>query len=214
VTTAVPEGDSWLDRKVSPSFLFVAGLLLAPAVIFQPNLVIKVAQTALFLSLAVWLVPSGRRRLVVGSVVFMATTIVVNLFSPAGRVLLRIGPFPVTRDAMEIGISKATTLASLLYLSRTFVRPSVQLPGVVGRTVSLTFDYLNRLVAGRQRLMGRNWARRVDELFAGIYAEQRDAGGPAPGPRTAPCAVVAVVSLLVVNWSSVFFPFSILLREG
>jgi hypothetical protein len=203
-----------LDRKVSPSFLFAAGLLLAPAVIFQPDLGVKAVQTALFLSLALWLVPSGRRRLVVGSIVFMATTIVVNLFSPAGRVLMRIGPFPVTRDAMEIGISKATTLVSLLYLSRIFVRPSVQLPGVVGRTISLTFGYLNRLLAGRQPLAGRNWVRRLDELFAGIYAGQQDSGRPAPGTRTTPWGVVVVVSFLVVNWSSVFFPFSILLGEG
>ena len=39
------EGDSWINKRVSPSFLFVAGLLLAPAIIVQQNLTVEAALT-------------------------------------------------------------------------------------------------------------------------------------------------------------------------
>ncbi|MCK5408419.1 MAG: hypothetical protein KAJ37_13215, partial [Candidatus Krumholzibacteria bacterium] len=103
------EGDSWIDRRVSPSFLFVTGLLLAPAIIVQQNLIVKTAQTVVFLVLALLSVSVAKRRLFIGSIIFMTTTIVVNLFSPVGRVMLRIGPLAVTRGALVVGLSKATT---------------------------------------------------------------------------------------------------------
>ena len=46
------ERDSWFDRQVSPPFLLITGLLLAPAIILQQNLAVKSVQTGVFLVLA------------------------------------------------------------------------------------------------------------------------------------------------------------------
>jgi hypothetical protein len=198
---------------VSPSFLFATGLLLAPAIILQQNLLVKGAQAALFFVLAVISVSTGRRRLFLGSLIFVTTTIVVNLMSPVGRVLLRIGPLPITRGALTVGISKATTLACLLYLSRFCVRSTVRLPGRPGRYVSDTLAYLNRLLAGRKGVSRRNLVQRLDEIFDSVYEEQRFVGNGFYGRNTG-AGIAVLASLLIANWGMVFFPFSSLLGEG
>ena len=207
------EGDSWFDRQVSPSFLLITGLLLAPTIILQHSLAVKSAQTCLFLSLGLLSVSTGKGRLVVGSCILIATTIIVNLFSPVGQVIVRIGPLRITLGALRLGISKATTLASLLYVSRFCVRPSVRLPGVLGRYVAETFFYLSKLVARDKRLTRHNLVRSLDEHFESILTS---GGGPS-GSFSAEVhevhdvnttvGVLVLALLLIVNWGALFFSF-------
>jgi hypothetical protein len=191
---------------VSPSFLFLTGLLLAPAIIVQHHLIIKAAQTFVFLVLALLSVSVAKRRLFIGGLVFMTATIVVNLFSPVGQVILRIGPVTITRGALIVGLSKATTLGCLLYLSRFCIRPSVRLPGMLGRYVSETFAYLSKLLARRRKLSRKNLVQRLDEIFDTVYNEQRFGSHLIRGRNTF-AGVAILASLLVVNWGLVFFPF-------
>ena len=208
------EGDSWFDRQVSPSFLLLTGLLLAPALILQKNIAVKAVQTGLFLGLALLSVSAGRRRLVIGSYVFIVTTIFVNLLSPVGRVILQIGPLRITLGALYVGISKATTLASLLYVSRICVRPSVRLPGVLGRYVSETFAYLGKLLARRERVSRHNLVQSLDEQFESILGSDGDRPAGLPTAGNTLVGVLALAALLIANWGALFFPFSILLAEG
>ena len=213
------EGDSWFDRQVSPSFLLVAGLLLAPTIILQHNLVVKSVQTCLFLTLALLSVSAGKRRLVVGSLILIATTIIVNLFSPVGQVVVRIASLRITLGALRLGISKATTLASLLYVSRFCVRPSVRLPGLVGRYVAETFSYLSKLVARGKRLNRRNLVGSLDEHFESILNSGGGRSGSFPAEvqevheANTPVGVLVLALLLIVNWGALFFSFSDLLAE-
>jgi hypothetical protein len=207
------EGDPWFDRQVSPSFLLITGLLLAPAIILQRDLTIKAVQTGLFFGLAVLSVSAGRRRLVIGSCIFIASTIIVNLFSPVGRVILRIGPLRITRGALTLGISKATTLASLLYVSRFCVRPSVRLPGVLGRTVSETFAFLSRLLARGERVSRHNLVQSLDEQFESIFDGEGRQPADFPAGGNTVIGLLVLASLLIVNWGALFFHFSALLAE-
>jgi hypothetical protein len=205
------KGDSWFDRRVSPSFLFVTGLLLVPAIILQQHLAVKAAQTCLFLGLAMLSVPAGKRRLIVGSAIFIVTTIIVNLFSPVGRVIVKFGPLRVTQGALRVGLSKATTLTSLLYVSRFCVRPTVRLPGLVGQTVSETFTYLGKLLAEGRRLSRHDVVRSLDERFEKIFnSEDQLPAGQTSGGSTV-IGLLALAILLLVNWGALFLPFSALL---
>jgi len=205
------EGDPWFDRQVSPSFLLITGLLLAPAIILQRDLAVKAVQTGLFFSLAMLSASAGRRRLVIGSFIFIASTIIVNLFSPVGRVIARIGPLRITRGALTLGVSKATTLASLLYLSRFCVRPSVRLPGVLGRTVSETFAYLSKLLSRGQRVSRHNLIQSLDEQFESILDDEGRQTADLPARGNTVTGLFVLATLLIVNWGALFFPFSALL---
>jgi hypothetical protein len=194
--------------------LLITGLLIAPAIILQQNLAVKAVQTGLFLILAVLSVSSGRRRLVVGSFIFIASTIIVNLFSPVGRVITRIGPLRITVGALHLGISKATTVASLLYVSRICVRPSVRLPGVFGRYVSETFAYLGKLLARGKRISRHNVVQSLDDQFETVFNSDEGQQGKLLNGSNTLVGVLVLALILIVNWSALFFPFSTLLAQG
>jgi hypothetical protein len=205
------ERESWVDNRISPSVLLVSGLLLAPTIVLQQNLFVKAVQAVLFLGLAQISVVSGRRRLLIGSLIFIITTILVNLLSPVGKVVLLVGPLRITRGALQVGITKALTLSSLLYVSRICVRPSLRLPGAAGRTISQTFAYLGKLLARRKRVSRRNVVQSLDEQFESILQSSDGELTGAPIQGNSVIGVVAIVALLIANWGALFFPFSALL---
>jgi hypothetical protein len=191
--------------------LLVTGLLLAPAIILQQNLAVKIAQVVLFLGLALAAVTEGRRRLLIGGLVLIGTTILVNLFSPAGKVVFNLGPLRITRGALHLGVAKATTLASLLYVSRFCVRPSVRLPGAAGRYVSETFTYLGKLLSRRTRISRHNLVRTLDEQFESILESADQAGELRSVAGRSLAGILVLAAVLGANWVAVFFPLSILL---
>ncbi len=200
------EGDSWIDKQVSPSFLFITGLLLAPAVILQDSLIAKAAQTCLFLFLALLTVRAGRKRLLTGSVVFALSTVAINLLSPVGKVLFEAGPIRITQGALRLAVAKALTLVCLLYISRFCVRSSVSLPGMLGRYISKTFYYLNELLRLRTGLGRGNLVGRLDEIFDTVYNKQQNSCS-SPIARTTAGGAIVLVILLAMNWGLVFFPY-------
>lgn len=201
------EGASWLDSRVSPSFLFFWGLVLAPALVLQDLLWLKAAQAGLLVLLCI---AAGRLRspaMLLGSLLFVAATVSVNLLSPLGRLLLRLGPLRVTAGALEAGLRKALGLLGLAYLSRLCVRADLSVPGTAGRYLRLMFGYLNALLANRPALVGKDLIARIDETLGALYG--LDSGRPAvagPGGRTTPLAAILLATLAATAWLSAVCP--------
>jgi hypothetical protein len=168
---APQEGDAWILRGVSPSFLFVFGLLLAPSLWLQARPAFKAAQALLFFALAAWARPRGCWRAGLASLVFLTVTVAVNLAVPLGRVLWLVGPWKITQGALEAGLGKGLTLVALAYLSRFCVRPDLRLPGTAGRYVARTFFYLNRLLDLRRSISLRSLAKTLDRTLETLWAE-------------------------------------------
>jgi hypothetical protein len=176
VKAAPGEGDTRILNGLSPSFLFLYGLALSPSLWLQARLEVKAAQALLLFALAAWSRPRRWWRSGLASLAFVAVTAVVNLAVPLGRVLLRLGPVAVTEGALSSGLAKGLTLVGLAYLSRLCVRPGLILPGAVGRYVSRTFFYLNRLLARGLRPAG--FAEGLERALAERYVEVPGASGP------------------------------------
>jgi hypothetical protein len=204
VSRRCKEGDSWFDRRVSPSFLLISGLLLAPAVILQHNLVIKGIQTLLFLILALVSISEGRKRLVIGSSIFFLSTVALNLVSPVGRIMFELGPLHVTEGALRVGLAKATTVVSLLFLSRFCIRSSVALPGFLGRRLSDTFFYFSELLKVKGRLPKRNVVERLDEIFDTVYKKQNSER--AVLASTTLQGAIVLIFISAANWTLVILP--------
>jgi hypothetical protein len=156
---------------VSPSFLFLFGLLLAPALWLQERLAWKAAQALLLFALAAWVRPRGCWRAGLASLVFLAVTVAVNLAVPLGRVLWRVGPWRLTQGALESGLAKGLTLVGLAYLSRFCIRPDLRLPGAAGRYVARTLFYLNRLLELRARLSLSRLADSLDAVLESLWSQ-------------------------------------------
>ena len=210
------EGDAWILKEVSPSFLFFFGLALAPSLWLQAHLAWKAAQALLFFALAAWARPRGWWRAGLASLVFLSVTVAVNLAVPLGRVLWRLGPWSITQGALEGGLAKGLTLAGLAYLSRFSVRPDLRLPGAVGRYVARTLFYLNRLLELRRTLSFSRLTDSLDGVLEKLWAQSPARGGrpaaaaPALAARAAarsrfPAAAVAVLGgLLAASYGILF----------
>lgn len=184
------EGDAWILKEVSPSFLFFFGLALAPSLWLQAHLAWKAAQALLFFVLASWARPRGWRRAGLASLIFLAITVAVNLAVPLGRVLWRLGPWSITQGALEGGLAKGLTLVGLVYLSRFSVRPELRLPGAAGRYVARTLFYLNRLLELRRTLLISRLTESLDGVLEKLWAQS-----PASRSRTASAARPAAPAL-------------------
>jgi heptaprenyl diphosphate synthase len=208
VKDAPAEGDAWILRGVSPSFLFAFGLLQAPALWLQHRPAFKAAQVLLFFALAVWARPRGCWRAGLGSVVFLAVTVAMNLAVPLGRVLLNLGPLKITQGALESGLGKGLTLVGLVYLSRLCVRPDLELPGTAGRYVARTFFYLNRLLELRRGVPLSRMAEGLDQALAALWSESPAGAAPGRargGPRAKSAAAIAALGgLAAVNYGMLF----------
>ena len=165
------EGDAWILKEVSPSFLFFFGLALAPSLWLQTHLAWKAAQALLFFALAAWARPRASWRAGLASLIFLAVTVAVNLAVPLGRVLCRLGPWSITRGALEAGLAKGLTLVGLVYLSRFCVRPELRLPGAAGRYVARTLFYLNRLLELRARLSLARLGDSLDRVLLELWSQ-------------------------------------------
>jgi heptaprenyl diphosphate synthase len=161
---------------VSPSFLFVFGLLLAPSLWLQARPAFKAAQALLFFALAAWARPRGCWRAGLASLIFLTVTVAVNLAVPLGRVLWLVGPWKITQGALEAGLGKGLTLVGLAYLSRFCVRPDLRLPGTAGHYVARTFFYLNRLLDLRRSISLRRLAKTLDRTLETLWAESPGRG--------------------------------------
>jgi hypothetical protein len=195
----IEEGDAWFQRGVSPSVLFAAGLLLAPALLLQRRLEVKAIQLLLLFALAWRADPARIARSALGTLLFLVVTVLVNLATPLGRVLARIGPLAVTEEALQAGLTKALTLVALIYLSRFFIRRSLVLPGAPGRYIGGTFQYLNRLLELRSRIRLRHLTADLDRAFEEVYRQPLKPGAE-PAGRNTPLGLALLAGLLALNY--------------
>src|SRR5215470_3041461 len=113
--------DSVFDAKT----LFIAGLLVMPALLFNPVTEYRCLQFLFFWAL-VWL--SGKKINPVITLLVIAVIVAFNLVIPHGRVLLTIGPFKITYGALKAGIHRAVTFEALVMLSKVSIRQDLKIP--------------------------------------------------------------------------------------
>lgn len=171
-----------------------AGVLLAASLVAQEDLMLRGAQ-AFICSVLAWLVqPRLRLR---RTAVFLAATVVFNLLTPAGRVLLRIGGVAVTEGALMVGAGKAASLGGLLFVSRLMVDSRLRLPGPAGALFGASMAYLARLMDDRVRFRLHSPIRSLDQALLDARSGPREPA-PAGGAGVTTVAGAACVVVLLV----------------
>lgn len=180
----------------------MSGLVLAPSFVLGSSLVVSAAQLATMLVVGL---AAGVRLRFWRTFTFFAVVVLFNLATPAGRVVLTVATLPVTSGALMLGLDRATTLTSLLMLSKLAIRSRLRLPGRLGALITLTLGYLRHLLALPVAEMVKQPSRRLDELLVRLYrdhtaAEPRASQEATPAGRTTP--VIAAVSglIIVASW--------------
>lgn len=163
----------------------------------------------ILLSLVFWALGAlkGRRMSLLRMLISTTGIVFFSLLVPTGEVLARLGPFPITRGALEAGLNRALAIEGLLLLSRALITAELarslgQRDGLLGQTLNA----FTRLVARhhreggprgpktRTRLVGYIDGLLIAALDEEYRPERRDTH---KGPSILPSALILAISMLV-----------------
>ncbi len=193
-----------LRNHLDARHLFIAGGLLIPAYLFQDLLSVRVGQVLLFALLAG---VAGKKIKWLYFVIMVSSITFFNLLTPMGRVLVEVGPFPITLTALQQGLMKGFTIVGLVFISLFSIRPDLKLPGRLGGLVGRVFFYFEQIMEGRGRIEAKRLIPSIDEVLTGLFRPDRQGEPERPmfaTARTTAWGIAFMVALLGVNWGLLF----------
>jgi heptaprenyl diphosphate synthase len=184
----------------SAQALCIAGLIIMPALLFNPLTLTRVALFFFFWFLA-WL--SGRKNKPALTIMLLLGIIALNLIIPRGEILYSIGAFRITRHALETGIHRAATLGSLMMLSRVTVRRDLKIPGLFGELLGESFRLFSVIMNRKQRITVKNLIGDIDRMMIELsYSvdEVPSRSDAALASRTKPAGFIILAVVMILSW--------------
>ncbi len=178
--------------------LFLAGILIMPAFLFNPSLVLRTLQFLLF-----WLYAflAGRKNSTLATLLVGAAIVLFNLLVPYGKVLAELGPLRITAGALLSGLQKAVTLEGLIMLSKATIRSDLRLPGRFGSLIGESFRIFDRIMERKGKIDWRDPIAGIDALLMELSEEGAApsvAADAARRPRSTLRSGRAVLALAVI----------------
>lgn len=185
--------------KISPRLLFLSGMLVLPAFLFQDHLQIKGAQTAAFIILCILF---KRRMLILPPLIAFLSVTVMNLLSPYGEVLITLGRFPITLFALQAGLHKAFTFIGLIYLSKLAITKRTPLPGTLGTLIARTFLYFEEMAEEWKQIRERKLLIKLDILLLKLETLPSDKSvkSEVPFPYSRSLSIIFALVFTGINW--------------
>lgn len=156
-------------RSSGGTIRFCAALCLMLVFLFISDVRIKAALTVIF-----YIAARIRRRhiRILPSLIILVTVTIVALLSPAGRVLVRLGNFPLTLGALETGLSRSLTLVGMVFLSQYATSSNVKLPGKAGILLESVFCWFSELSAKKLSFRKGAVISTLDAHLSAVYFKE------------------------------------------
>ena len=179
--------------------LCIAGLFIMPALLFNPNVALRILQFLFFWFLA-WL--SGRKNNPLITITVIFTIVAFNLIVPYGQILASIGAFSITLGALMMGLLRAVTLTGLIMLSRFTIRRDLKFPGLFGELISESFRIFADIMNQKQRITRKNLIVDIDQMLIALSSEDVETPRPeaVPASRTKPLGFVILAFVVILSW--------------
>jgi heptaprenyl diphosphate synthase len=188
------------DNIFSAKALFITGLLIMPALLFNPSTEYRVVQF-LFFWFLVWL--SGKKTRPVFTILIITIIITFNLLIPYGRILFSLGPFKITSGALTAGIHRAVTLIALVMLSRVTVRQDLKIPGAFGKILGESLRIFSVIMDRKFRVISKDPVAEIDNLMLEL-SEEEFPQTPVHEVKTKPVGYVVLIIVIILSWIPYF----------
>jgi heptaprenyl diphosphate synthase len=196
------------QRLFSSRALCIAGLLIMPALLFNPDTVSRILQFFFFWFLA-WL--SGKKNNPLITILVILGIAAFNLLVPYGRVIVSLGVFKITTGALLAGIHRGVTLEALIMLSRVTIRQDLRLPGSFGELIGESFRIFAQIMERKNIIDRKNIAASIDKLMielsevpsepaaaeAGAETQQADS---ATQNSSAVGGIIILIFAVILSW--------------
>ncbi|GHU78200.1 hypothetical protein FACS189462_2240 [Spirochaetia bacterium] len=149
-------------RFFSGRALCVAGLLIMPALLFNPDTISRIVQFFFFWFLT-WL--AGKKNNPLITILVILGIVAFNLLVPYGKVIFSLGIFKITAGALLAGLHRGVTLEALIMLSRVSIRQDLRLPGFFGELVGESFGIFSQITERKHIIDRKNIAVSIDKLM-------------------------------------------------
>jgi len=176
--------------------LFITGLVIMPALLFNPSTEFRALQFLFFWFLT-WL--SGKKTNPFSVIFVISGIIVFNLIVPYGRILFTIGTFKITRGALIAGVNRAVTFEALVMLSKASVRSDIKLPGVFGELLGESLRIFSFLVGRKRRITAKNLIADIDSLMLELSCDDVSMT-VIRETRTKPLGYIILAAAVIVSW--------------
>jgi len=154
-------------KNFSSLDLAIAGLLIIPALLFNQDTYMRLAQFLFFFFIALL---SGKKLNPLITLSIMLAIVFFNLLVPYGELLCSIGLLKITSGALLSGLRRAVTLEGLFMLSRFCIRSDLVFPGAFGKLAGESLRVFSRLTKAKNLFTRKNWIESLDKLLSG-YAQ-------------------------------------------
>jgi len=179
--------------------LFIAGILIMPALLFNPSTEFRVFQFLFFLVLAFL---CGKRTNPVLTLLIIIFIVTFNLFVPYGYVLYSFGGFKITSGALTAGVHRAFTLSALVMLSKVTIREDLRIPGAFGEILGESLRIFSILMNRKIRITGKNVILEIDSLMLELSKETKsqETSLEVLKTKTKPLGYVIVIIVFILSW--------------
>ncbi|MCL2184644.1 MAG: hypothetical protein FWB86_02150 [Treponema sp.] len=186
------------NNLFSAKALFITGILIIPALFFNPNTEFRVIQFLFFL-LCAWL--CGKKINLIFTFLVIIFIVVFNLIIPYGRVLFSIGIFKITTGALTAGIHRAVTFSSLIMLSKITVRQDLKINGAFGELLSESLCYFSVIMNNKYRFTGKNLITEIDNMMLEFSRDQLiENKEQLMSKQTKPVGYVILIIAVILSW--------------
>lgn len=154
------------ENLFSARDLFITGLLILPALVFNPSLLSRILQFLFFWFLVVL---SGKKTQLLSKIMIIGGIVIFNLIIPYGRILFSMGPLRITSGALAAGVHRAITFQGLFMISKISIRQDLVMPGSFGKLLSESlrmFSFMmNRKYRISKKIFENNFFKEIDKLM-------------------------------------------------
>ncbi|MDR0302441.1 MAG: hypothetical protein LBI04_09055 [Treponema sp.] len=185
------------ENLFSARALFVSGLIMMPALLFNPSTEYRFFQF-LFFWLLVWL--SGRRTNPLLTIMTMFFIIAFNLIIPYGEILFAAGPVKITLGVLKAGIHRAVTFQGLIMLSKVSVRQDLKIPGVFGELLGESLRLFSVMMSKKHSLKIKNPIKVIDNLLIELSGENFS-GDTEEAQKTKTAGFIILAIVIGISWS-------------
>jgi len=184
--------------------LCISGLIIMPALLFNPVLFFRFALFLFFWFLA-WL--SGRKNNPLFTILVILFIVVFNLIFPSGQVIYTIGAFRITSGALMLGFHRAITLSGLLMLSRVTIRQDLKIPGLFGELIGESFRIFSVIMNQKHRITRKNLISDIDRMMVELSGDSAGALQPdtAVTSGTRPLGYFVIAAVVILSWLPMIF---------
>ena len=128
-----------------------------------------IAALTLVLAIMVWR-KDGKIRLL-SPFIITVCIIIFNLLNPVGKVLFKIGSFPITATAFGIGLRKGLILWDMVLISKLIISRNLPVPGKAGELVKSMFYYFDSITSERIKFKPGRIIETIDNRLLECYKD-------------------------------------------